>query len=344
MHDTFPDTALPQAANWAIEAGDPRSSFAHYESAIHQGAADPATLGNYGVLLWRMYEFRKGSEAFAQVVDDSHADTGMLRRIAHCYFEIGRFSQAAEVMRVALSRMPRPDAATTNTLAWTLERDHQIDEARQLAGRGPRPRPLVRTGRAAARPLDFRAGDLEGAASRLRNQLHPSTSELDWALRYELASICDRLGQNDEAWTVLCEAKAQLSGETPEHLRESHFIRRRQWELTQSVTPADLRRWRQAGESLAPLKRIAFLTGFPRSGTTLLEQIIATNADTIATDESGILARQFIQPLVWQAADVMDAIIELRSFDAEQLTAGRESFYQMTESYLDQPIGRAAAD
>jgi hypothetical protein len=340
MHDTFPDTALPWAANQSIEAGDPQSALAHYESAIRQGATDPASLGNYGVLLWRMYEFRKGSEAFAQVVDDSRADTGMLRRIAHCYFEIGRFSQAAEVMRVALSRMPRPDAATTNTLAWTLERDHQIDEARQLAERAhaldPSYGPAVRL----LAHLDFRAGDLEGAASRLRNQLIQAPSELDWALRYELASICDRLGQYDEAWTVLCEAKAQLSGETLEHLRESHFIRRRQWELTQSVTEADLRRWRQGTESLAPLRRIAFLTGFPRSGTTLLEQIIATNADTIATDESGILARQFIQPLVWQAADVMDAIIELRSFDAEQLTAGRESFYQMTESYLDQPIGQ----
>ena len=150
----------------------------------------------------------------------------------------------------------------------------------------------------------------------------------------------DRLGQYDEAWTALCQAKSQLAAQTANHLQDSYFIRRRQWELTQSVTPADLRRWRQAGDSLTPAKRIAFLTGFPRSGTTLLEQIIATHADTIGTDESGILSRQFVEPLVWKAEDAMDAIIELRSFDAEQLIAGRETFYQMTESYLDEPIGQ----
>ena len=133
--------------------------------------------------------------------------------------------------------------------------------------------------------------------------------------------------------------KQPLAGQTADHLRDSYFIRSRQWELTRSVTSADLRRWRQAGDALIPVKRIALLTGFPRSGTTLLEQIIATRADTIGTDESGILQRQFVEPLVWRANDAMDAIIELRSFDEEQLIAGRESFYQMTESYLDEPIG-----
>jgi tetratricopeptide (TPR) repeat protein len=341
MHETFPawENALLSAASQAIDAGDPQTALAHYEEAIERGVSDPIAIGNYGVLLWRMYEFRRGSKAFARVVEDPRTDTATLRRVAHCYFEIGRFSQAAETMRAAFARMSQPDAETTNTLAWTLERDHQIDEARQFAESAhaldPAYGPAVRL----LAHLDYRAGDLEGAASRLKNQLATMPGDFDWGLRYELATICDRLGQYDEAWTVLCEAKAQLSGETPEHLRASYFVRRRQWEVTQSVTPADLRRWRQGGDSLAPPKRIAFLTGFPRSGTTLLEQIIATNADTIATDESGILTRQFVQPLVWQADDAMDAVIELRSFDTGQLVAGRESFYEMTESYLDHPIG-----
>ncbi|MCI0365829.1 MAG: sulfotransferase, partial [Phycisphaerales bacterium] len=119
----------------------------------------------------------------------------------------------------------------------------------------------------------------------------------------------------------------------------SFVIRRRQWELAKSVTAADLRRWRQAGDSLTPPKRLAFLTGFPRSGTTLLEQIIASNPDAIDTDETGILTSQFIEHLVWKADDAMSAIIELRSFDPAQLIAGREAFYQLTENYLDQEVG-----
>jgi hypothetical protein len=154
-----------------------------------------------------------------------------------------------------------------------------------------------------------------------------------------LAAVLDRQGRYDEAWSALCEAKAQLAEKSAEHLKSSYVIRQRQWELTQSVTAADLRRWREAGNSLTPKSRIAFLTGFPRSGTTLLEQIIAANADTVGTDESGILPHHFVQPLVWRASDTMDALIELRSFDIEQLSAGRATYFQMTESYLDQPIG-----
>lgn len=342
MHDTFSswDRALPLATNQAIDAGDPYRAVALYDDAIRQGSSDPITLGNYGVLLWRLFEFRKGDEAFTRVVEDPRADTATLRRVAHCYFEIGRFGKAADVMRVALARMAQPDASTTNSLAWTLERDHQTDEARQYAEKAnaldPSYGPAVRL----LAHLDRRAGDMGCAAQRLTDQLQRHPSESDWGLRYELAAVCDRLGQYDAAWTALCEAKSQLFSRAADHLRDSYFIRRRQWELAQSVTPADLRRWRQAGDSLTPPKRIAFLTGFPRSGTTLLEQIIASHPDTVGTDESGILARQFLSPLVWKAEDATDALIELRSFDAEQFIAGRETFFQMTENYLDQPIGQ----
>jgi tetratricopeptide (TPR) repeat protein len=333
------DTALPQAASSAVEAGDPHSALALYEDAVNQGAADPVTLGNYGVLLWRLFEFRKGEAVFSQVVDDPSADTATLRRIAHCFFEVGRFAKAVAVMRVAVARAPQPDASTTNSLAWVLERDHQIDEARQVADAAhamdPSYGPAVRL----LAHLDLRAGDLERAAQRITEQLRKFPSNSDWGLRYELAAVRDRLGHYDEAWAALCQAKLQLADKSADELRVSYYIRQRQWELTQSVTPADLRRWHQEGETLAPRRRIAFLTGFPRSGTTLLEQIIATSPDTVGTDESGILPYHFVSPLVWKAADAMDAILELRSFDADQLLVGRETFFQMTESYLNQQIG-----
>ena len=342
MHDvpaSWDDGLSPPTAGEPSDAGDPYEALSSYESSIRQGAADPATLANYGVLLWRLYQFRQGGEAFGRVVDDPRADAAMLRRVARCYFEIGRFGRAAEVMRIALARMAGADAMTINTLAWTLERDHQTDEARHYAQAahaadktyGPAVRLLAH--------LDRRTGDLERAEARLVDQLRQYPTDFDWGLLYELAAVRDRLGRYDEAWNALCEAKSHLATAAASHLRDSYFIRRRQWELAQAVTGADLTRWRRAGDALQPPKRIAFLTGFPRSGTTLLEQIIASHPDAIDTDESGILSRQFIEPLVWKAADALSAIIELRSFYAAQLIAGRDAFFQWTENYLDQPIG-----
>ncbi len=331
--------ALPAMAARAIEGGDPYAAAAEYRTAIERGATDFATLANYGVLLWRLYEFRQGEAVFGQVVEDPRTDAATLRRIAHCYFEIGRFDKSAAMMRVALARMSEPDALTTSTLAWTLERDHQTEEARHFAeaahqldhSYGPAVRLLAH--------LDRRDGDFETAERRLTEQLHKHPGDFDWGLRYELAAVYDRLGRYDDAFATLGLAKAQLAVAAAAHLRDSYLIRRRQWEITQSVTASDLRNWRAEMPSLGPSKRIVFLTGFPRSGTTLLEQVIASDAASVGTDESGIMPSQFIEPLIWRADDVISAIIELRSFDTAQLTAGRETFYNMTEEYLDQQIG-----
>jgi tetratricopeptide (TPR) repeat protein len=323
----------------AIDAGNSQDALALYERNIREGVTDPITLVNFGVLLWRLFRFREGEDVFRRLLADPESNTETLRRVAHCYFEVGRFDKSAEVMRVALARMAEPDAATTNTLAWTLEREHRIDDAREHAEAAhaidPSYGPAVRL----LAHLDKRDGQMEQAAHRITEQLRRYSGDFDWGLCYELATVCDRLGRYDEAWTALCQAKLQLAEQAADHLKDSHFIRRRQWELTRSVTSADLRRWHQARDSLTPLKRIALLTGFPRSGTTLLEQIIASHPDVVDTDESGILPSQFIEPIVWKADDVTSAIIEMRAFGIAQLTAGRETFYQLTESYLDQQIG-----
>jgi tetratricopeptide (TPR) repeat protein len=341
MHDwSIPSgSELISAADHAIASGEPYGAVRQFKAAVRQGAADPIALANYGVLLWRLFQFSDADKAFGQVIVNPHTDAATLRRVAHCYFEIGRFSRAAEVMRTAVMRTTAPDAVTLNTLAWTLERDHQTEEARHYAeaalavdsSYGPAVRLLAH--------LERRAGDLERAERRLSEHLRRHKSDFDWGLRYELAAVLDRLGRYDAAWDALCRAKSQLADKAANHLRDSYFIRRRQWELTRSVTVADLRRWRDAGASLSP-KRIALLGGFPRSGTTLLEQIIASNDDVIDTDESGILPSQFIEPLVWKAEDAISAIVEIRSFDIAQLVAGRETFYQLTESYLAQQIGQ----
>ncbi len=238
------DLGLAAAARQAIDAGDPHGALALYENVIKRGAADPITLANYGVLLWRHFEFRQGDAAFTRVLEDPQADTPTLRRVAHCYFEIGRFGKAADVMRLAVARMAKPDAVTTNTLAWTLERDHQSEEAREYADAayaidksyGPAVRLLAH--------LDRRSDDLERAERRLTEQLRRYPSEFDWGLLYELATVCDRLGRYDAAWNTLCQAKSQLASQAADHVRDSYVIRRRQWELAQSVTSADLRRWR----------------------------------------------------------------------------------------------------
>jgi Tfp pilus assembly protein PilF len=124
---------LLTAAVEAVAKGEPHRAIAFFEDEIGRGIDDPTTLGNYGVLLWRVYEIDRADAVFARVVARPDSDPETLRRVARCYFEIGRFARAAEVMRAAAERTAAPDAQTLNTLAWTLERDNQISAAREQA-------------------------------------------------------------------------------------------------------------------------------------------------------------------------------------------------------------------
>jgi tetratricopeptide (TPR) repeat protein len=309
-----------------------------YAEAVSRGADDTLTLANYAFLLWRCYEFSQAEPFFVQLLHRADTGAATLRQIAQRYFEIGRFDEAARAMRVAVRQTDRADAELLNTLAWTLERSNQLEAAREQAEAALHINPAYGPAVRLLAHLDRREANFEQAAHRLERQLASHPSDFDWGLRYELAAVLDRLGAYDKAWQALCLAKEQLASVAAARLAASYQIRQRQWELARSVTQADLRRWRAAGQQLQPAKRICFLTGFPRSGTTLLEQMLAANEAIVDTDETGIFTSQFVDPIVWQARDTVTAIVELRSFDAAQLTAGREAFYRFTESYVGRPV------
>jgi hypothetical protein len=81
------------------------------------------------------------------------------------------------------------------------------------------------------------------------------------------------------------------------------------------------------------------MAGFPRAGTTLLEQILSTHPAVIGTDETGVLATQFRDPLVFGAASAEAVIAELDALEPEDLAAGREEYFRCTEDVLGEAAG-----
>jgi hypothetical protein len=60
---------------------------------------------------------------------------------------------------------------------------------------------------------------------------------------------------------------------------------RRRRELLGALTPETIRRWREEGTATPSPHRLAFLGGHPRTGTTLLEQILGAHPGITAFDE-----------------------------------------------------------
>ena len=348
MHDIFSawDASLPLAAGQAIDAGDP------YRAVCALRRRDPPGCLRPG----HARQLRRPAVAAVSVPERRRRHLrgwlrtrgptpATLRRLAHCYFEVGRFGKAAEVMRVALSRMARPDAATTNTLAWTLERDHQTDEARHYAEAAHAARPVVRPGSAAARAFG-QAGGRHGTGGQASHG--PTSSTVPERVR---------LGFAVRAGGGAATGSASTTRRGPRFARRSRSLRPRR-----PITCATRTSFaagngsslpiRHAGRpaALAPGRRLVdaspsgsrFLTGFPRSGTTLLEQIIASHARHHRHRRERDSDQPIHRAAVWKADDAMSAIIELRSFDTPQLVAGRETFYELTRK-LPRPGNRRAA-
>ena len=146
-------------------------------------------------------------------------------------------------------------------------------------------------GRYFAAVLDRREGKMEEAERGLRDLIasEPRHPYVRYAARYELAQLLDRTERFDEAMGMLLEAKDMVNRLTDTALllrsydQSAESARR----FTASQPKDILRTWAKffPENKREPLPPLVFLGGHPRSGTTLLEQVLDAHPTVAALDE-----------------------------------------------------------
>jgi hypothetical protein len=138
--------------------------------------------------------------------------------------------------------------------------------------------------------------------------------------------ILDGFGQYVEALSFIDKSKAlkrQIGNTTAlEHAYEKMVQARRT--LMSELTPETLRRWREEAAASPCRHSLALLGGPPRSGTTLIEQILGAHPEIIACDEPLCFAKEILRPLQQSASG-----LTFKSLDRLQAT-GRT---QLSERY-----------
>ena len=140
--------------------------------------------------------------------------------------------------------------------------------------------------------LDRRENKIEDAERRLRDLIAsgPTHQFVQYACRYELAEVLNRTERYDEAMQMLVEAKRLVRGvaDTDAMLREYDETAAKFRKLTLTLPKDIFRTWSREFPQRArePIPPLAFLGGHPRSGTTLLEQILGAHPDVASLDES----------------------------------------------------------
>ncbi|RYD68481.1 MAG: tetratricopeptide repeat protein [Verrucomicrobiaceae bacterium] len=324
-------------ANRALDQGDVEAALAIYHT-ITAGNASPRELLEHATLLLQLYRSGESLALFDRLLEHPATTVDQLMMAAKLWFQRGRFTDCARFSGRALEDSPdSPDIAAMHAAA--LERSGEKEEAREvitsILAKHPNHARSIRL----LAHIERRDGNFDHAQSLLRHHLQQFPSEDDWRLRYELATVLDRLGDYTAAMRELALAKSQLEPASNTFRPQWRAMAARQWAVTRSLTKDRLKRWADSSGTMT--QHLCLMAGFPRSGTTLLEQVLSAHPACIGTDESGILATQFRDPLIFGAASAEDAVAELDSFEREDLAAGRAEYLRCTADVLgEDPTGK----
>jgi tetratricopeptide (TPR) repeat protein len=176
-------------------------------------------------------------------------------------------------------------------LAVLLEKNHRLDESRAVIEECLAISPRDDQARYLAAVLDRREGKFEEAERRLRELIasRPAHLFVCSACHVELAHVLDRSGRCDEAFRELEEAKKIARSRTDARRLEEAYEKEAEIGRRLALdSPNDcLRRWARSfpEKKREPIPRLAFLGGHPRSGTTLLEEILGAHPAVAALDE-----------------------------------------------------------
>jgi len=286
------EVARWKQAQQYVMSGRTAPALGIYRELLAQFPGVGQLLFEQGIAAAAELDFALSDESFARAAELAGKDVGMLVLIGQQHHRLRSFDRARECFERAVAVEPTSAHARLSLAAW-LERERKLDAAWEcveacLTVNARNPQALYF--RAFLMHRQGRNGEAEKA---LRGLLESKLMDanLEYSSRNLLGVVLYELGQYREALRWLLEAKKGLRQETDWAGLEKAYDRadRQRRELLAALTPETIRRWREegaaAGQAVEQPARLAFLGGHPRSGTTLIEQILGAHPAVMGFDE-----------------------------------------------------------
>ena len=315
-----------QVARWQnaqrqLLGSAPGSALANYSDLVQRFPGVAQLWFELGIAAMGDLQFELAEQAFRRAENLAPRDVDLLVLLGQQYHRMRRLDAAGACFERAVAVNPSSVHARLSLAAW-YERGNRLGEASVAVDACLAEHPRNAHARCVRALLLQRQGLNSEAETLLRDLLReePLEAGVAFSARHLLAVVLDALGNYVEAIHWLNEAKARARGMSDTKRMEEDYDRanRHRRELLGALTSETLARWRQEPPSEPSSPQLAFLGGHPRSGTTLLEQILGAHPDLVAFDESEAFAQE-----IWHALAPMGAPHPLTPATLDALSPSR---------------------
>ncbi len=267
----------------ALQQGQASVAALWFKQALVQKGDVAAVHTNLGRALEQLGQQEAAANAYEIAIELNPADWIAASRLGTVCERQGDFARAERVYETALQHTPdQPEIL--GKLAFLYETQNRLDAAATVAQRGLELAADDPIANLVLAKCERRQGEQASALARLERTLSRDPRAVTIKeLHYELGGLYDLSRRCDEAFdrfqTANRLAARQFGGRIGSQTQ--HF---RQASVLQQVFTADwVSGWQPAPPSDFPPP--AFLIGFPRSGTTLLEHILAAHPQIRTLEE-----------------------------------------------------------
>ena len=333
--------ALTKVAGQAWGYDQRHRSIVLLTEALRRDPSNPDILLGLATALGKQRFYDKAEELLMRVLELAPRKATIHRRVAQAYGEIDRPDRAVECFRRSLE-LNSDTSVTVPTLlelAALYERRHQLDDACAAVQEALVRQPDNEHARLQQAVLDRRRGDPAAAESTLRALV--ADHARSWPIRaqawYELAQLLDDNGRYDDAFQSLLSAKKIITPQATTFRRDLRETLARNEQLVESLDKSCYDRWTEQSDKDSPY-RIAALTSHPRSGTTLIEQLLDSHDQVISADEFDVFTRWVFLPIARKFSPTTPILTVLENVPPAVRQMARATYWQQTEAIFEQPI------
>ncbi len=326
-----------QTADEAWKRRDFQQCFESLERASRLDPANPSILLILGQRYGLRYDYAAAQRCFDKAVRLATGKSGTLATAGQLSTDFASHQLAEHYFQQALEQK---DASpeTFARLAELYERLHRLEDASKMVEQALQLDANCALARMTQARLNRHAGHLEEAEKILRPILGSAQCEMRIRGYYELGVILDRQERYDEAMVAFLEAKAMMRLDAQPLLAQVQENRIAGKKTLADFTAETMHRWFDFGPQLQPLRRLAFLGGHPRSGTTLLEQVLDSHPDIVSAEETQVFVDDVLNPLRANLSGGSPLTI-LEAAQTDALQQSRARYFHAMELCLNKPIG-----